>query len=54
MGRDEKLARAGFEQFVAFFKAGAREHRREALDLCDELGTDTARALAAELEPQRY
>ena len=32
----------------------AREHRRAALALCEQLGTGLARALAAELEPQQH
>jgi tetratricopeptide (TPR) repeat protein/transcriptional regulator with XRE-family HTH domain len=49
-------ARTLAELAITLEQAGAadeaREHRRRALVLCDELGTGPARALAAELEPR--
>jgi tetratricopeptide (TPR) repeat protein/transcriptional regulator with XRE-family HTH domain len=51
-------ARALAELAITLEQAGradaAREQRRKALALCDELGTDPARALAAEMQPQPH
>jgi tetratricopeptide (TPR) repeat protein/transcriptional regulator with XRE-family HTH domain len=51
-------ARALAELAITLEQAGstdeAREYRRQALALCDELRTDPARALAAEMRPQPH